>query len=89
MNKITRTITTTTVSFIPSKKLLRGEYVEDEDVIKMYFPGQLHDRTAEKKARKELARRGIDESLVMIECETSTKTYTMSLDAFIANAICV
>lgn len=87
MNKITRTITATTVKFVPINKLLQGKYNVD-DVITIHLPGQLHERTAEKRGRRELARKDIDESLVMIECETSTKTYTMPLDTFIEFAEC-
>ena len=87
MNKITRTITTTIVSFVPTNKFMQGQYMID-DVIKVYFPGQLNERTAEKRGRRELARRSIDESVVMVECETTTNTYTMPLDRFIEIADC-
>lgn len=87
MNKITRTITTTTVSFVPTKKFMQGQYMND-DVIKVYFPGQLQEHTVERRGRRELARKGIAESVVMVEYETSTNTYTMPLDKFIENAEC-
>lgn len=87
MNKIKRTITTTTVSFVPTSKFMQGQYMVD-DVIKVYFPGQLHERIAEKRGRRELARKNIEESLVMVDCETTTNTYTMPLERFIVNADC-
>ena len=87
VNKITRTIKTTTVSFVPTKKFMQGQYMND-DVIKVYCPGQLHEHTAERRGRRELARKGIDESVTMVDCVTTTNTYTMSLDKFIAYAEC-
>lgn len=85
MKTITRSITTTNVTFARTADVLDNAIPED-GYITIMLEGSVSPFNAEMKARKILAKQGNEESLTLVDYSVSEHKYAMSLNDFIRNA---
>lgn len=83
MQKITRTITTSTFYFATLEHVRNGTPTVDYSITLM---GEVAAFKGELKARKMLAKAGIEDAVTLVDYKVETAKYTMSATDFIKNA---